>query len=776
MRMALHPTYKTTTKAAPPVLGGLVDKSEDRQGYATLTGAGESPVHSYIPACHDCVKGGMSSESSGVRAACLYRDRAFRDSSYNEEEMWCPEDHGELSQGTRSDVVNNSGALPDEMQCRMIHSIESCSPEDEAGLVTHVCKGLHGSTLQDECEICAALDDNSFSHTLRWMQRLLKVPVCGLILGDGEVVSLRCVSGVYKATRPSIGSLLDWLVSRRCMTKGSVAVCDTYQDEDYRYDAQVCGNAGVRFYAARPVVMDGEVIGTVFILDRVAREFTENIRDGLEYFSLIFMHKLSEVEWKPAVPGYCRRKMLEMAFDTSSFPLMIASMCSSPDGRTSLEIERVNMSLQEWFARGDCLAAADHQGDVWDALSFALDCKDRDVWDDLIRNSDDGFFEVGVKEGKRRAKMCFSRAVGLLPKSLPENMQETCRMLVRCMQHANDSLTQKVYYVVSLRDVAPLSLQRTSQGLEPSPVSCHGVSWLQDVCVGRFSHSSKVSRVYKCTFRGRNATVRISRFDNAALDAHASAVMDAFMALPPHRNILEKFRAGTIQKKRNTGYGYQTLHEHWLVQDYPDRGCLRDALYSGLFSDEEKKPLFIALTMIDIAQGVLHMRKESLLFGEFSTKDVYLKSDPTDQLRGWKAVLGAPDIVTNCRAFNKNIPPMYACSKLSSPETLLGSEVSAQSESFSLGIALWEMWLETEAWPQFNSEDLLQMLCFEDQGGLYVSHDMPAHLARVLSKCLSTKENSRLSVLTVVTLLQDYVQILTGRYHAGDYFANELVE
>jgi hypothetical protein len=270
--------------------------------------------------------------------------------------------------------------------------------------------------------------------------------------------------------------------------------------------------------------------------------------------------------------------------------------------------------------------------------------------------------------------------------------------------------------------------------------------------------------------------VRISRFDNAALDAHASAVMDAFMALPPHHNILDKFRAGTIQKKRNTGYGYQTLHEHWLVQDYPDRGCLRDALYSGLFSDEEKKPLFIALTMIDIAQGVLHMRKESLLFGEFSTKDVYLKSDPTDQLRGWKAVLGAPDIVTNCRAFNENIPPMYACSKLSSPETLLGSEVSDQSESFSLGIALWEMWLETEAWPQFNSEDLLQMLCFEDQGGLYVAHDMPAHLARVLSKCLSTKENSRLSVLTVVTLLQDYVQILTGRYHAGDYFANELVE
>lgn len=767
MRMALHPTYKTTK--APPVLDRLMDKSADQPGHSTLTRTGEGPVQSYIPACHDCFKGGVSSESNRVHGAHMYRDRAFQDSSYNEEELWCPEDPCELTQGTRSDVLNNSGALIplDEAECRMIHSIESCSPEDEGGLVTHVCKGLHG-TLQDECEICAALDDNSFSHTLRWMQRLLKVPVCGLILGDGEVVSLRCASGAYKVTRPSIGSLLDWLVSRRCLTKGSIVVCDTSQEEDYRYDAQVCGNAGVRFYAARPVVMDGEVIGTVFILDRVVREFTENIRDGLEYFSLIFMHKLSEVNWKPAAPGYCRREKLEMAFDTSSFPLMIASMSSSSDGRMALEIERVNKSLQEWFASGDCLATVEHRGEVWNALSFALDCKDRDAWDNLIRNSDDGVFEVGVKEGKRRAKMCFSRAVGLLPESLPENMRETCRMLVRCMRHASDSLTQKIYYVVSLKEVAPLSLQRTSHGLEPSPVSCHGVSWLQDICVGRFSHSSKASRVYKCTFKGHDATVRISRFDNTAIDAHASAIMDAFMALPPHHNVLDKFRAGTIQKRRNTGYGYQLLHEHWLVQDYPDRGCLRDALYSGLFSDEEKKPLFIALTMIDIAQGVLHMRKESLLFGEFSTKDVYLKSDPTDQLRGWKAVLGAPNIVTNCRTFDDNIPSMYTCSKQSSPERLLGSEVSAQSESFCLGMALWEMWLETEAWPQFNSEDLLQMLCFEDHSVLYVAHDMPVHLARILSKCLSSRENSRLSVLTVLTLLQDYVQILTGRYQARD--------
>lgn len=753
----------TATKAPPPVLAasGLVDKSGELH-------TGYGPVKSFIPAYHDCFRDDTSSEGSGVRAAHMYRDRAFGDPG-QEDVPWCDGDPFELPKSTTSDYANNIGALvaPGEMQCKVIHLKESSSPEDEAGLVTHVCKGLHSTTLEDECAMCTTLDDNSFSHTLRWMQRLLKVPVCGLILGEGEVVSVCCMSGVYKATRPVVGSLLDWLVSRRCTDTESIVVCDTWQDEDYRYDAQVCGNAGVRFYAARPVVMDGEVIGTVFILDRIVRELTENMRDGLEYFSLIFMHKLNEVEWKPTVPGYCRREMLEMAFDTSSCPLMIASMLSS-DATLSLKVERVNTSFQKWFARGDCPGGVEYQGDVWDAWSFALNCKDRDAWDNLIRQSDDGSFEVGLKKGK----MCFSRATGLLPESLPENMRECCRMLARCMR--DDFGEQIIYYVVSLKDAAPLRLQRTSHGLEPSPVSYKGVPWLQDVSVGPFSHSSKTSRVYKCTFKGQMATVRISRFANAAIDARASAVMDDIMALPPHQNVLEKYRAGTIQKKRNTGYGYQLLHEHWLVQEYPDRGCLRDAVYDGLFPDEEKKPLFVALTLIDIAQGILHMWKEGVLYGEFSIKDVYLKSNPMDQLRGWKAVLGAPDIVTNCHAFDENIPRLYACSKQSSPETLLGSEVSDQSESFCLGMVLWEMWLESESWPQFDPQDLLQMLCFDDYSGLCISHDMPVHLARILSKCLGSRENSRLSILTILTLLQDYVQILTGRYHGRDGFEGEL--
>ena len=58
-------------------------------------------------------------------------------------------------------------------------------------------------------------------------------------------------------------------------------VPDALQDERFAHSALVTGPPGVRSYAGQPIVFEGIVLGTVCVLDRVPRRFTEADREVL---------------------------------------------------------------------------------------------------------------------------------------------------------------------------------------------------------------------------------------------------------------------------------------------------------------------------------------------------------------------------------------------------------------------------------------------------------------------------------------------------------------
>ncbi len=117
-----------------------------------------------------------------------------------------------------------------------------------------------------------------FDDLTRLASLVCGVPVALLSLIDGERIWFKSRVGVDVCEVAREGSFC----GRAIRFAGILEVPDAREDERFRDNPMVTGAPGVRFYAGVPLTTpEGHRLGTLCVLDWVARRLTEDQRDGL---------------------------------------------------------------------------------------------------------------------------------------------------------------------------------------------------------------------------------------------------------------------------------------------------------------------------------------------------------------------------------------------------------------------------------------------------------------------------------------------------------------
>jgi len=116
-----------------------------------------------------------------------------------------------------------------------------------------------------------------FDRFTRLAAKSLQVPISlvSLVEEDRQWFKSRCGLDVQQTDR----SLA--FCSHAVELDGMLIVEDATLDSRFKDNELVTGNLGIRFYAGQPIYSDGQPIGTLCVIDKVARQFTQEDRECL---------------------------------------------------------------------------------------------------------------------------------------------------------------------------------------------------------------------------------------------------------------------------------------------------------------------------------------------------------------------------------------------------------------------------------------------------------------------------------------------------------------
>jgi hypothetical protein len=268
-------------------------------------------------------------------------------------------------------------------------------------------------------------------------------------------------------------------------------------------------------------------------------------------------------------------------------------------------------------------------------------------------------------------------------------------------------------------------------------------------------------RNYECTYKGHPALIEAIKYVVAteqALQAYSRSwvrSMESGSKQLHHNNILQTLSCGLFGPDEHP-------KGNWIIQT-TTMMPLSDAIYTSF--NGMLKPLYVALTALDIARGLQHVHNMGMVYQDLNSSRIYLQTDASDTLRGWKAVLSLPDMIDNVTMRDLGVDQAVytSCphrSRRSCPEKVLGCRSSFRSESFEFGILLWEMWEGMPIWPQVrHDEGLLAIICYEKQV-LGCSSRMPTPLRTIFHRCIGYWNHATISNETIITMLQDWISQL----------------
>ena len=290
----------------------------------------------------------------------------------------------------------------------------------------------------------------------------------------------------------------------------------------------------------------------------------------------------------------------------------------------------------------------------------------------------------------------------------------------------------------------------------------------------------------------------------------------ALGGLPNHLNLVPVLASAIVPAP--SGLPDRVHLQVWILEEYCNRGGLGDAIDTGLLKNKNGKGgpdvVMVLLTARDIAAGLKHLHLSGIVHGNLTGNNVLLTTDKQDRYRGWRALVDGYALAasranvaagaSNENAGNGNIAAATAAAlstishdSLSSqndrqsstgtnngwygaqpqhrigsrkfksvhkpsspahlpPEVLLGEVISEATDSYSMGVLLWELWSGRRAWRTLGPNAVVQAVALQGCQ-LPVPNDAPFAYADLMRRCFSEDPDARPCFNEIVDSLDDQI-------------------
>ena len=566
---------------------------------------------------------------------------------------------------------------------------------------------------------------DAMGHILHTVRQKLGIPLLAVVDFQREVVYLKTSSGMFVSARPRLLSFSDWIMNlhhsmglsnKTHVEEMCTVVEDTHCHLALGFSQFVVGSPRIRYVIGHPVfspcrkddaVCHGRsFIGFMYAMDRVSRTVDDLCLDSMTSFARVIGGILGQgTSWNNVRNRSPRMQRLECAFLHASMPLMIVKKHTNGE----MVVEVYNNAVSSQFGHKGMSAGSNHMP-----------------------------FKKRRDDGQIRTVALWKHHEEYL--SMEERMLvELCVELIFSSSFGLDKDQYGQYYMVYT------SMQQASRIPQQKAVNTKSPYWDvldDDSIMAKFDGHHASLEIFKCMGGSTSAKV-----------VHAITSLD-------HPNILQKIRSGSVAETTDR------VNEYWILQETPNMGTLHELILSGAFSGSCKECM-VALSALDIARGIKHIHDNLLVYGDLNTRNIYVQTDPDDEYRGWRLVLGIPDVFDNLHVLDPKHKDMYTIksSPLLSPcpEKCLGGTASRRTDLYSFGMILWEMWEASDAWPQMHDENqLIDKFCFEKDSISKYRYGMPEPICTIFSMCIDQNGHSNITNEKIITLFEDYVMMLTN--------------
>lgn len=565
---------------------------------------------------------------------------------------------------------------------------------------------------------------DAMGHILHTVRHKLGIPLLAVVDFQREMVYLKTSSGMFMSARPRLLSFSDWIMNlhhsmgvsnKTCLEETCTVVEDTLCHSTLGFSQYVVGSPRIRSVIGHPVFSpcrkdDADChgrsfIGFIYAMDRVSRTVHDLCLDSMTSFARVIGGILGQgTSWNNVRKRSTRMQRLECAFLHSPMPLMIVRKHTNGE----MLVEVYNDAISSHFR---------HRG--MSGVSNHVPFKNRR--DEQIRT---------VALWKHHEEYIFMEERMLV---------ELCIELIFSSSFGLNENQYGQYYMVYTS-----MQQQTSRIPQDEAVNIQCPYWNildDDSIMAKYDGTHASLETFKCMDGSTSAKV-----------VHAITSLD-------HPNILQKIRSGSVADT------IDRMNEFWVLQETPNMGTLHELILSGAFSGSCKECI-VALSALDIARGIKHIHDSFLVYGDLNTRNIYVQTDPEDEYRGWRLVLGIPDVFDNLHVLDPKHKDMYTIRSnplLSScPEKCLGGTASRRTDLYSFGMVLWEMWEASDAWPQMHDENqLIDKFCFEKDSISKYRYGMPEPICTIFSMCIDQNGHTTITNEKIITLFEDYVMMLT---------------
>jgi len=213
--------------------------------------------------------------------------------------------------------------------------------------------------------------------------------------------------------------------------------------------------------------------------------------------------------------------------------------------------------------------------------------------------------------------------------------------------------------------------------------------------------------------------------------------------------------------QRHTG---PMFAQTWLILEYCDRGCLQDAVDRGWLRTPERAPNMTAVlaTAYEMASALNYLHSHGIIHGDLSAWNVLLTSQsPTVErgTRGFAAKIAdfgmarALDIRTRIQT------KTYGTITHQPPETLADGVVSRETDTYSLGVLMWQMYTGSRPWGGLTHSQII-MTVAQKMAHLQFPPGTPPRYERLARACLSYEAAARPAMADVCRALDDMIDTL----------------
>lgn len=204
------------------------------------------------------------------------------------------------------------------------------------------------------------------------------------------------------------------------------------------------------------------------------------------------------------------------------------------------------------------------------------------------------------------------------------------------------------------------------------------------------------------------------------------------------------------------------IHQTWIVLEYCDKGSLQDAVDRGWFrtapSQTAGPPNMCAITStaLEVSSALLYLHSHGIVHGDLSAWNVLLTTSGSTAMQGGRGFVAkvADFGLSRCLDVKTRIQTKtYGTITHQPPETLLHGMVSRETDTYSLGVLLWQMYTGSRPWAGMTHAQII-MAVASQISRLQFPEDTPQDYADLACSCLNYNVAKRPSMADICKALE----------------------